>query len=81
MSDPMTVDDLVTGEAAARLGPGVIATAAILIVETMGEDGPGFRYVCSTDLPTWRAIGMIRSAQLHMERDDLEAWDGEGDEL
>lgn len=71
---PMTVDDLVTGEAAAQLGPGVIPVAAILIVETMGEDGPGFRYVRSSDTPSWRAIGMVRSAQLHLERDDLEAW-------
>lgn len=78
--DPMGVDDLVTGKAAEQLGPGVIPTAAVLIVETIEEDGPGLRFVRSTDLPSWRAIGMTRSALLHMERDDLSAWDGEEDE-
>lgn len=78
MDEDLTVDDLVTGKAAAELGEGRIPSAAILIVETMSEDGSGLRFVLSDGMTTWRALGMIRSAQLRLEDIDAESW-GEDD--
>lgn len=72
--DGLTVDDLVTGKAAEQLGEGIIPTKAILIVETISEDGPGLRYVRSQGLMTWHAVGMVRSTLLHIEDSDREAW-------
>lgn len=81
MTDPdeftgrLDVDDLVTGRAAAQLGQGVLPTAAILIVQTISESGPGLRYIRSTDLMPWQALGLLRSTELHMEAIDLAEWD------
>jgi hypothetical protein len=72
--DDLTVDDLVTGKAAAQLGEGHIPTRAVLIVESMTEDGTGLRYVMSAGMQAWQALGMIRSVQLNLERVDLESW-------
>lgn len=71
---PLTVDDLVTGRAAEELGPGIIPTAAILIVETISDEGQGLRYVRSQGLTLWAAIGLLRSILLRVEADDLAAW-------
>ena len=73
--DFLSVDDLVTGKAAEQLGEGTIPTKAILIVETMSEEGTGIRYVLSHGLMTWQAMGMLRSATLKIEDQDLAAWD------
>lgn len=80
MSDKLTVDDIVTGKVAETLGEGVIPTAAILVVETMSEEGNGMRYVMSKDAKTWHVMGMLRAAQLKIEHDDLAGWLGEEDE-
>lgn len=78
MSDEdLTVDDLVTGRASDQLGEGRIPTAAVLIVETMTEDGPGIRYVISHGVPTWHGIGMLRSCLNALEATDLEQWGAE----
>ena len=72
--DGLTVDDIVTGPSAAQLGEGVIPTKAILIVETISEHGAGLRFLRSTGLDTWQAIGMVRSALLRIEDEDVAAW-------
>lgn len=79
--DALTVDDLITGRAAEQMGPGVIPTAAVLVVQTMEEDGPGLRYVRTEGLPSWLAIGMMRSALLRIEDEDRQGWGGEPGEL
>lgn len=81
MTAPLTVDDLVTGRAAEALGPGIIPTKALLIVETISEDGPGLRYIRTDDLATWQALGVLRSTLLALEAVDLDSWaDVEEDE-
>jgi hypothetical protein len=75
--ETITVDDLVTGKAAADLGEGQIPTRAILIVETISDEGNDLRYVLSEGLMAWQALGMIRSAQLHIERLDIESWNND----
>jgi hypothetical protein len=72
--DLLDVDDIVTGKVSGHLGEGVIPTRAILVVETISEDGPGLRYVRSEGPPTWQALGMLRSALLHIEHEDFESW-------
>ena len=79
MSDPITTDDLVTGRAAEQLGEGVIPTAAILIVATISENGPGLRYLIGHGTPQFLAIGMLRSATNHYEAEDLHGWEDEDD--
>lgn len=74
MNDDLTVDDLVTGRAAEQLGPGIIPTNAVLVVETIDEDGPGLRYVRSEGMSTWQTIGMLRSCLLHVEAVDADSW-------
>lgn len=76
MSD-LTVDDLVTGRAAEELGQGVIPVAALLIVETMADDGGGLRFVLPDEVPVWKALGMLRSVQLHLESVDMDGWQGD----
>jgi hypothetical protein len=73
--DDLTVDDLVSQRAADELGPGRIPTKAILVVETMSEEGTGLRFVTSNGLPLWQAIGMMRSALRRMEDVDAASWD------
>ena len=78
MSDEvLTTDDLVTGKAAEQLGPGVLPTRAVLIVETVDEEGRGLRYVLADGMTTWDAIGMVRSALLRIEDGDREFWEGD----
>lgn len=78
MSDhDLTVDDLVTGNAAAQLGEGRIPCAAILIVETMSDDGIGMRYVLSEGMRHHQAIGLLRSVLIKVEHDALEAWESD----
>lgn len=77
MADELTVDDLVTGRAASELGEGVLPTNAILLVSTISEDGPGFRYVVSHGTPSTLIVGMLRSATLKVEDDDLNGWGGD----
>lgn len=72
--DDLNVDDIVTGKAAEQLGDGHIPTRALLIVETMTEQGTGLRYVMSAGMQAWQALGLIRSVQLNLERVDLESW-------
>lgn len=72
--DSLEVDDLVTGKAAEQLGDGVIPVKAVLVVETVSEEGTGMRYVLSNGLRTWHAIGMLRSSLLKIENDDLRCW-------
>ena len=78
--DTSSVDDLVTGKAAEQLGCGVLPTQAVLIVETIHEDGGrGMRYVLADGMTTWQAIGLVRSALLRIEDSDLESWTEEDD--
>lgn len=70
----LSVDDLVTGRAAAELGPGVIPSSALLIVETVSEQGTGLRFVSSDGVQTWQVLGMLRSVTARIEHDDLMAW-------
>jgi hypothetical protein len=81
VDDFLEIDDLVTGKAAEQLGEGCTPTKAVLVVETISEDGNGLRYVISHGVPTWAAIGMLRSALNRIEFDDLMTWDGDGDTL
>lgn len=74
MGHALTVDDLVSGKVAEELGEGKIPTAALLIVETMSEDGRGLRYVLSHGTMTWTALGMLRSTQLSLEEVDMASW-------
>lgn len=80
MSDALTVDDLVTGRAAEELGQGIIPVAAILIVETMSDAGSGLRFIIPEDVTNWRALGMLRSVQLNLERVDLDGWLGDDED-
>jgi len=72
--ETITVDDLVTGKAAADLGEGQIPTRAILIVETITDTGHGLRYTMSDDTQPWQAVGMLRSVLNHIEHADLACW-------
>lgn len=75
MDDALSVDDIVTGKVAEQLGHGRIPTRAVLIVETMSDEGTGLRFVLSEGLMRWQAMGMIRSVLVKVEHDDLETWD------
>lgn len=83
--DKLTVDDIVTGKVAEQLGPGVIPTRCILIVETISTEGeetlPGMRYILSLGTKPWQALGPMRSVTLKLEADDLACWqdDEEGE--
>lgn len=72
--ETITVDDLVTGKAAADLGEGQIPTRAILIVETITDAGHGLRYILSDGTQPWQAVGMLRSVLNHIEHADLASW-------
>lgn len=78
MSDeqPLTVDDLVPRLISEHLGSR-IPTRAVLIVETMTEQGNGIRFF-TADAMTWQALGMIRSVQLRLEQEDAADWGGLG---
>lgn len=79
--EKLSVDDLVTGRAAEQFGAGVIPTAAVLVVQTIQGEGQGLRFVQTEGLPSWQAIGMVRSALLRMEAHDLAGWDGDPEDL
>ncbi len=78
--DPLTVDDIVTGKVAESLGPGVIPTAAILLVETVSENGAGLRWVRSEGCTSWHALGILRSATIRTEIEDNDGWLSDDDE-
>lgn len=80
-NDPITVDDIVHGKAAAQLGEGVIPTRAVLIIETVEENGVGLRYVLTDGVKTWHALGMLRSVSGRLEAEDLDGWAGRSDDL
>lgn len=75
--DPLTVDDIVSDPVAADIGEGRIPVAAVLVIETMSEAGPGLRFVVSEGTSTWHALGMLRSASLRLESEDGDGWEGE----
>lgn len=75
----LTVDDLVTGKAAGQLGEGVFPVSALLIVETMSEQGSGLRIVRSEGMMSWTAIGVLRSVLLRTEDEDLRSWEEDAD--
>lgn len=79
MTDRLTVDDIVTGRAAEELGPGVIPTRAILIVETVSEEGDGLRYILSAGTKTWQALGPLHSVTAAIAAADLADWAGDDD--
>lgn len=68
------VDDLLSVKVAASL-ENAIPAGAVLMVQTMSEEGHGFRFIRSHNMSTWIALGMLRSATLYVEQQDLDAWD------
>jgi hypothetical protein len=80
MDDELTVDDIVSGLVAESLGPGVLPTAAILIVETVTEDSRGLRYLKTGGLSTWQALGILRSATIRVELEDRAGWIADDEE-
>lgn len=71
---PVSIDDIVGGAAASKLGPGAIPTAALLIVETVTESGRELQYLRPAGVTTWQALGMLRSITLALEALDVAEW-------
>lgn len=72
--DDWTVDDLVPTKVAQDLDDGRLPIGAVLVLETITDQGSGVRFYTS-DMSTWHAIGLLRSTLARLEQVDLAAWD------
>lgn len=72
----LPVEQMLTVKAKQELDGG-IPSAAVLIVETISSDGVGLAVIESDGSPPWHLLGMVHSARLSMEAQDVAGWTDE----
>lgn len=78
--EALSVDDIISAKVAAQLGEALMVTSAVLIVETVSENGRGLRTVRSEGLPSWHTLGLLRSVLLRTEEEDIAGWTGDDED-
>lgn len=73
----LATDEIVQGPLADAIPEGHVATRAVVIVETIAEDGRGLMWSSSDDITLWDVIGMLTSVLNRVAELDASGWCGD----